>query len=133
MSRMVEMLVTLGLANMIFAATPAWAQGTTERVSISSGGVQGNGYSIGPSLSADGRFVGFYSEATTLVAGDTNNADDIFIRDRQTGITERLVIGGGSQTNGGSRFPVFSADGRFVVFSSEATNLVAANTNGFAS
>jgi WD40-like Beta Propeller Repeat len=130
MSRIVATFVTLGLATVMGVAMPAWAQRTTERASVSSGGVQGNGYSIGSSLSADGRFVGFYSEATTLVAGDTNNADDIFIRNRKTGITERIVISGGGQTNGGSRFSVFSAEGRFVAFDSEASNLVPNDTNG---
>src|SRR5207253_2878782 len=64
--------------------------GTTERVSLSSTGNQGDGWSSGPSLSADGRFVAFTSGATNLVPGDTNGASDVFVHDRQTGITERV-------------------------------------------
>src|SRR5205807_9227046 len=62
--------------------------GTTERVSVASGGRQGNGFSLGPVLSADGRFVAFHSAATNLVAGDTNGATDVFVHDRQTGTTK---------------------------------------------
>ena len=54
--------------------------GKTRRVSVSSGGVQGNGDSFDPAISADGRFVAFESEATNLVPGDTNNAVDVFVR-----------------------------------------------------
>src|SRR5207247_524495 len=101
--------------------------GTTERVSVASGGRQGNGFSAGPALSADGRFVAFYSTATNLVAGDTNGATDVFVRDRQTGTTERAsVASGGTQGNGSSAGPVLSADGGLVAFHSTATTLVAA-------
>src|SRR5256886_6497271 len=77
--------------------------GTTERVSVASGGgTQGNGNSGGffsfPALSADGRLVAFQSAATNLVAGDTNGTTDVFVHDRQTGKTERLsVASGGTQ------------------------------------
>src|SRR5438876_794176 len=105
--------------------------GTTERVSVASGGTQGNAASVGPALSADGRFVAFLSDATNLVAGDTNGATDVFVHDRQTGTTERVsVASGGSQGNGFSAGPVLSADGRLVAFHSTATNLVARDTNG---
>src|SRR5438093_242361 len=105
--------------------------GTTERVSVASGGRQGNGTSAGPALSADGRFVAFYSTATNLVAGDTNGATDVFVRDRQTGTTERAsVASGGTQGNGSSAGPVLSADGGLVAFHSTATNLVAGDANG---
>ncbi|TMB04184.1 MAG: hypothetical protein E6J57_02110 [Deltaproteobacteria bacterium] len=105
--------------------------GTTERVSVASGGRQGNGFSAGPVLSADGRFVAFHSTATNLVAGDTNGATDVFVRDRQTGTTERAsVASGGTQGNGSSAGPVLSADGGLVAFHSTATNLVAGDANG---
>src|SRR5213078_1568312 len=105
--------------------------GTTERVSVASGGRQGNGFSAGPVLSADGRFVAFHSTATNLVAGDTNGATDVFVRDRQTGTTERVsVASGGTQGNGSSAGPVLSADGGLVAFHSTATNLVAGDANG---
>src|SRR5207247_327255 len=105
--------------------------GTTERVSVASGGRQGNGFSAGPVLSADGRFVAFHSTATNLVAGDTNGATDVFVRDRQTGTTERAsVASGGTQGNGSSAGPVLSADGGLVAFHSTAANLVAGDANG---
>jgi len=102
----------------------------TERVSIGSRGAQADGNSWYPSISADGRFVAFTSGAANLVAGDTNGAADIFIRDRAKRKTERVSIGSrGAQADGGSWYPSISADGRFVAFESEATNLVAGDTN----
>src|SRR5205809_5350390 len=104
---------------------------TTERVSVASGGTQSNDASLGSALSADGRFVAFQSDATNLVAGDTNGATDVFVYDRQTGMTERVsVASGGTQANNASSYPVLSADGRFVAFDSAATDLVAGDTNG---
>src|SRR5207245_298074 len=105
--------------------------GTTERVSVDSAGSEGNGASTGVALSADGRFVAFTSVATNLVAGDTNGAADVFVHDRQTGTTERgSVDSAGSEGNGASTGVALSADGRFVAFTSAATNLVAGDTNG---
>src|SRR5207249_4234013 len=104
---------------------------TTERVSVASDGTEGNNASSYPAFSADGRFVAFDSDATDLVAGDTNGTTDVFVHDRQTGTTERVSVasGGGTQGNGNSggffAFPALSADGRFVAFQSDATNLVA--------
>ena len=104
---------------------------TTELISVGLNGQPGNGLSSAPSISADGRYVAFYSSAPDLVAGDTNNTQDIFVRDRQAGTTERVsVAGDGAQANGWSSYPSISADGRFVVFGSDATNLVAGDTNG---
>ena len=105
--------------------------GTTERVSVASDGTEGNAASAGAALSADGRFVAFHSAATNLVAGDTNGTNDVFVHDRQTGITERVsVASDGTQGNKASSYPALSADGRFVAFDSDATNLVAGDTNG---
>src|SRR5438093_412858 len=105
--------------------------GTTERVSVASDGTQGNAASAGAALSADGRFVAFHSTATNLVAGDTNGKTDVFVHDRQTGITERVsVASDGTQGNNASSYPALSADGRFVAFDSDATDLVAGDTNG---
>src|SRR5438045_1531056 len=59
--------------------------GTTERVSVDSAGTQGNSGSVRPSISADGRFVAFYSSANNLVPGDTNGVVDVFVHDRLTG------------------------------------------------
>src|SRR3989441_6808558 len=105
--------------------------GTTERVSVASGGTQSNAASLGSALSADGRLVAFQSDATNLAPGDTNGATDVFVRDRQTGMTERVsVASDGTQANNISSYPALSADGRFVAFQSDATNLVAGDTNG---
>src|SRR5207253_2716603 len=103
---------------------------TTVRVSVASDGTEGNDVSLGSALSADGRFVAFDSAATDLVAGDTNGTNDVFVHDRQTGITERVsVASDGTQGNKASSYPALSADGRFVAFDSDATNLVAGDTN----
>ncbi len=105
--------------------------GTTEIVSISTAGVQADSLSQRCTISADGRFVAFASYASTLVPGDTNSSGDIFVRDRQSGTTERVsVSSGGVQGNmGGDSTPSISADGRFVTFTSESSNLVAGDTN----
>jgi Tol biopolymer transport system component len=107
------------------------ATGLTERVSVDSDGMQGNGHSFQAQLSADGRYVAFMSDATNLVSGDTNGAPDVFVHDRTTGITERVSLGPASvQANSGSQIPSLSADGRYVAFMSDATNLVPGDTNG---
>jgi Tol biopolymer transport system component len=105
--------------------------GTTERVSVSSSGEQGNSSSTAASISAGGRFVAFSSFASNLVAGDTNGAFDSFVHDRQTGLTERVSVnGGGVQGDAMSVDPSVSRNGRFVTFYSDATNLVTGDTNG---
>jgi Tol biopolymer transport system component len=104
--------------------------GTTERVSVDSAGVEGNWYSLAPSISADGRFVAFDSRASNLVAGDTNTKKDVFVHDRLTGSTERVSVdSAGAEGNGDSLFAAISADGRWVAFGSIATNLVPGDTN----
>jgi Tol biopolymer transport system component len=103
---------------------------TTERASLSTGGVQGNGTSVMPSISTDGRFVAFESYAFNLVAGDTNGFVDIFVRDRQNATLERVSVStSGVEGNSYSILPVLSADARFVAFISAASNLVAGDTN----
>ncbi|MCL5104353.1 MAG: hypothetical protein M1133_09600 [Armatimonadetes bacterium] len=105
--------------------------GVTERVSVATGGAQGNSNSYYSSISADGRFVAFESYASNLVPGDTNDTVDVFVHDRQTGVTSRVSIAtGGAQGNGGSNRPSISADGRVVAFESVADNLVPEDTNG---
>jgi hypothetical protein len=103
---------------------------TTERVSVTNAGVQANGESFSPAISSAGRFVAFRSDATNLVANDTNNRSDIFVRDRTLRVTRRVsVASDGTQANGDSILPAISSDGRFVAFSSDASNLVAGDTN----
>ena len=106
--------------------------GTTKQVSLSSSGVQGNDNSYRPVISADGRFVAFFSDATNLVPGDTNGSRDVFLRDCQTAMTERVSVGGGGiQGNGDSGYPSISPDGRYVAFESWASNLVAVDVGGW--
>ena len=108
-------------------------QGTTRRVSISSAEGQANGASsFSPSISADGRYVAFESDASDLVANDTNGTADVFVRDRQQGTTRRVSVSSaeGQATGDSSGCPSISADGRYVAFQSDASDLVANDTNG---
>ena len=118
------------------SGTLAEAQNTTTRVSVATGGAQATGGSQGSrfsDVSGNGRFIAFQSSATNLVAGDTNGVDDIFVHDRETGTTERVNLGpGGVQANAMSAQPNMSDDGRYVVFASNATNLVTGDTNAAA-
>jgi Tol biopolymer transport system component len=96
--------------------------GTTTRVSVSSGGEQGNDWSTiggvrGPVMSYDGRYVVYLSRASNLVPDDTNGGYDVFLHDTVTGTTERVSLGSqGAQLTGGSGLPTISADGRYVAF-----------------
>jgi Tol biopolymer transport system component len=104
----------------------------TRLVSVSSSGVRGDAFSSEPSISADGRYVGFESGSTNLVSGDTNGVPDIFLRDLKAHKTKRVsVSSSGTQGNGFSFFidPAVSAHGEFVVFVSQASNLVPGDTN----
>ncbi len=103
---------------------------TTIRVSVSSAGVEGNSDSAMPSISDNGRYVVFYSDADNLVAGDTNNQQDIFVRDIQTNTTTRVSVDSlGVEADDNSYRASISGDGRYVAFESSATNLVAGDTN----
>jgi Tol biopolymer transport system component len=121
----------LAMAAAVGAAGPARADGTTERVSVGPGGVQASEFSGIPALSASGRFVAFASVASNLVPGDTNDTDDVFVRDRQTGTTRRVSLGrNGVQGDAGVGELALSADGRVVAFDTASTNLVLGDTNG---
>ncbi|MFN8381360.1 MAG: hypothetical protein U0V02_05440 [Anaerolineales bacterium] len=105
--------------------------GTTVRVSLDASGAQANNGSGASSVSADGRFVAFESDATNLVAGDTNNITDIFVKDMQTGAITRVTVdSSGVEANGISSDAAISGDGRYVAFASEASNLVPNDLNG---
>jgi Tol biopolymer transport system component len=83
------------------------------------------------SISADGRYVAFLSDADNLLLGDTNNVRDVFVKDRLTGATVRAsVSSSGAQANALSYSGIISQDGRYIVFSSPATNLVSEDSNG---
>ncbi|MFL7868877.1 MAG: hypothetical protein AB8I58_08620 [Anaerolineales bacterium] len=121
------------LASTVLGAAPRAfaAPGDIIRVSIDSSGVEANGRSTQSAISDDGRFVAFESGASNLVSGDTNNADDIFVHDRQTGQTTRVSVStSGEEANGYSSSPAISGDGRYVAFYSEASNLVSGDANG---
>jgi cysteine-rich repeat protein len=104
---------------------------TFELASVSTAGVQGDGYSNVGFLSKNGRFVVFQSVATNLVPDDTNGVEDVFVRDLDNDVTTRVsVASGGGQANAASDRPSISADGRYAAFTSHADNLVADDTNG---
>jgi Tol biopolymer transport system component len=132
----------IATASLILVAGGATASpGGTTRVSVDSAGNEANDNSGHPSISADGRFVAFQSQASNLVPGDTAvcirisdlqvaNCQDIYVHDRQTGRTERVnVDSAGNQADGWSKSPDISADGRFIVFESTASNLVPGDTS----
>jgi Tol biopolymer transport system component len=92
--------------------------------------VPGNAASYQPALSADGRYAAFASAADNLVAGDTNGAGDVFVKDLQTGAIQRVSTSStGTAANAASSDPHLSADGRYVTFASDATNLVPLDLN----
>jgi Tol biopolymer transport system component len=102
---------------------------TTVRVSVGPGGAQTDGVSSSPSISGDGAVVAFVSAAHNLVAGDTNDVPDVFVRDLLAKTTVEVKTGGGQPGNGASSAPALSADGRIVAFATEATNLVPGDAN----
>lgn len=119
-------IVTVGaltLAATVLAPVHASASVVDpSQVSVNTAGDTGNGYSSDPATSATGRYVVFTSEASNFAAGDTNGVSDVFIRDRTAGTT-RLVSRGSTAANGASYDGTVSSDGRYVAFTSDATNL----------
>lgn len=124
MTRTVSCIVAL-----CWGAT-AWSQ-TTVRISTATSGTEANSHCMRTALSGDGRVVSFSSGASTLVQGDTNNEVDVFVRDLANGMTSRVSVSstGGQAVNGESDLSALSHDGRFVVFQSNASNLVSGDTN----
>lgn len=105
--------------------------GVVSRLSTNSSGTQGNNISTDPKITADGRYVTFSSVASNLVAGDTNGATDVFLRDTLTNTTTRVSTNSsGTQANDSSNNSSITPDGRYLLFDSHATNLVAGDTNG---
>lgn len=113
----------------------AWVSANIDLVSQIEGvppAVEANGISRESSISADGRYVAFSSNATNLLTNPnpTTSQYNIFVRDRNTGATQLLTTGGGVGGNGSSRDPSISGDGRYVAFSSRASDLVLSDPNG---
>jgi hypothetical protein len=126
----VTMTVLIGLAGFT-SLSKAQSGGTTTRVSVASDGIEGNSDSYYSSVNDDGRFVAFTSPSNNLVVNDTNFFNDVFVHNRQTGITERVSIAtNGNEGNGQSVFAVMNSEARYVVFDSLASNLVPNDTNG---
>lgn len=108
------------------------ATGTLRLASLSTAGAAGNRGSESAHLSGDGRFVAYVSFASNLVDGDSNRAQDVFVRDLQSGTTECVSrAADGSVGDADSESPSITRDGRFVVFMSWAQNLVAGDGNGY--
>jgi len=130
-------VASAAVATVVGSADVAMAGGragfAVRLASVDPNGVDGNlgsGYVI-TSLSADGRFVAFLSDADNLVPGDLNAARDAFVKDRRTGSVERVSVGtAGGEANGTTEHVSMSADGRYVAFASGASNLVTGDLNG---
>lgn len=108
------------------------ASGTSVLVSTAPNGVSGNGISSEPAMSGDGRYVAFVSSATNLVAIDPNQATDVFVRDLQTSATvlASLKSSGLGPGNKASHSPILSADGRWLLFRSQSTDLASGSFTG---
>jgi len=104
---------------------------TTTRVSVDSNGVEGDGPSSLPSISANGRYIAYHSAATNLVTSDTNLSIDLFLYDTQTATTTRVSVdGNGVEGNNISWKSSISRDGNFIAYLSNASNLISGDTNG---
>ena len=100
------------------------------RQSVNSAGEEAHGNSGQVTVSADGRYVAFASEAGDLVRADTNGRRDIFVRDNSNNAVTRVSVATeGTEADGNSSHPSISDDGRYVAFESEATNLAPTDTN----
>src|SRR4051794_27153291 len=124
-------LAVFAVATVVTVASASAA--TAERVSVAADGTQANAASEEPATSADGRYTAFVSDATNLVAGDTNGRCDIFVRDNDSGAIERVSVSSAeAEGSGGAgcERPAISGDGRYVAFSSNADGLVADDTAG---
>ena len=134
----------IGVAAVLGPASALAAHNVIEPISVAPDGAIGNDSSVAGDhlgdygdMTPDGRFVVFASAASNLVPGDTNGVGDVFVRDRSTGVTERVSVGRkGVQGDGDSNFlgistaPAISDDGRYVAFKSDASNLVRGDRNG---
>jgi Tol biopolymer transport system component len=125
-----HLLAATILAGALAIPAAAASPPTTTRVSVSTAGVQADRDSYAAAISADGRYVVINSIARNLVPGDTNDASDVFVHNRRSGQTTRISVStGGRQANGASDSAAMSANGRYIVFASTASNLVEGDTN----
>jgi len=135
MRHRMERNTLVALAALLFAAlapqdAAAQTPGRVDRASADSLGGEALGDSGAPSLSADGRFVAFASDAADLVPGDTNDDTDVFVRDRQVGVVERVSLAwNGNEARDDSDCPAVSDDGRWVAFLSRAWNMYPGGAN----
>lgn len=106
-----------------------WQTKQMSRVSVASDGTQSNGDSYTPAITPDGRYVAFYSTATNLATSTSIGSRNVYLHDRQTGITSHITWLSGSDHYYGGGNVALSADGRFVAFESLMTNLVPGDTN----
>jgi flagellin-like hook-associated protein FlgL len=105
--------------------------GEKKIVSLTSDGTQANFTNSAPKISGDGRYVVWESSATNFAPGDTNSQSDIFVHDSETGQTERVSSNAaGTVGNNASDTAAISGDGRYIIFESQASNLVSGDTNG---
>ena len=121
-----------GISAQAGSEEPQDGEPRNQRVSVASDGTEGNNTSLNGIISDDGNFVAFSSQASNLVENDTNGKNDVFVHNRQTGITELVSVSSeGVQGNNSSGASDISEDGRYIVFTSSSTNLVQINTGGY--
>lgn len=129
MTRLKSLCIRSALALWLCAAGELAYADSVGVLSITTAGVTANGASDHPSISADGRYVVFDSDASNLVSGDTNGLKDIFLVDRQSGSIVRISVGAsGQEANGASSNPSISASGRHIAFVTTANNLISSET-----
>ena len=129
--RLAAACLLVGALPPVARAAVGGGRGGPDLISLAADGAAADGASFTPAISADGRYVAFASAASRLVPGDTNAAEDVFVYDRETRRTERVSLSsGGVQGNGASYDPAVSADGRYVAFTSAASNLTSGDRNG---
>jgi Tol biopolymer transport system component len=128
--RVVIVCVLFGGLPPVARAAVGGGKGGPNLISLAVDGGEADGASFTPAISADGRYVAFASAASTLVSGDSNGVEDVFVHDRVARTTDRVSLSpAGGQADGASYGPAISADGRYVAFTSAASNLTARDGN----
>ena len=128
--RVVVACLVLGALPPVARAAVGGEKGRPSLISLARDGSEADGASFTPAISADGRYVAFASAASTLVSGDTNGREDVFVYDRQSGESELVSVAmGRAVADGDSYDPAISADGRYIAFTSSASNLTPGDDN----